>query len=1104
MTHTAQGLLRVNGDIEDNIFVFASSLETIANGGAGEDYYLYRDGQQGRVTISDYSSSNRLYFGTDITITAANISKSQLRISFEGTEDMLRLRNFSSYRFFIDHDEDGLSHTEFLARANSDNGITVTTSVELPPSIITPASARTVEIRANGTVDVDTFSIGYDLRAEFNGGAGRDTFEITRYQTDDVVIRDFSVGNLIRFESGVGIANLEVNRGVFNINLDNGAVVSVIIGSLQEYQMGGGDVMTATEFRQLLAPPIELRLDDPVTTLAENADTSNSVKVADIVMIDPDGSGPRRLGLSGQDSELFELNEAQTGLLLKAGSILDFETNPSLDVTVFSVLTPSDSMASLRIAVTDVAPMVTAGQGFTVLETASEAAVIGTVVITGDMNSVTFEITEVDGMAYDADTAVFAIDTDTGIITLIAILDFETARSYTLTVAASDGTTTDTAEITVNVTNIDETPPSIDDAQASIAENAILGAEVIDINDANTSDDSDTDDANGQALQYRITAGNAGNAFVINQDSGAITVADSSSLDFETTTRYTLTVEANDGTTADTAEITVNVSDINEAPTTSGDEAFDVAEGGSYTLTAVDLSAEDEDAGDGAEQLTWTLITAPTSGGQLRVAGTTIASNATFTQQQLSDGAVVYVRNDNDEVGMVAGADSFIVQVADDEGAMATAQTIDVTVTPVDDAPTAVMLTGTTTTLAENRDTSSAITVANITVTDINGGPRGLELVGADAGLFTLNDGQTELLLRAGAELDFETNPVLDVTVRVAANQTVMADLSIMVRDVNEAPNIRNTIPPQVVLADEEITINLADFFSDPDAGDNLTYTASSNNENIVTAMIVDSTLTLAEVEGSGLVSITVTASDEAGLEIAQTFTVQVPAPPVPAIALSQIQMNINDDGFVINGVNAGDQSGFSVSGAGDINGDGWDDIIVGAFQAEPGNTTDDNRGASYVVFGKSDGVIVQLSDIDDADNLNGFVIDGVNAGDQSGISVSGAGDVNGDGLDDILIGARDTNGNSGASYVVFGKSDGSVVELGRIDNPSNINGFVINGVDMGDQSGFSLSGGGDINGDGLDDIIIGASGAEPDGIATDDNRGSSYVVFGKKGMGGS
>ena len=185
------------------------------------------------------------------------------------------------------------------------------------------------------------------------------------------------------------------------------------------------------------------------------------------------------------------------------------------------------------------------------------------------------------------------------------------------------------------------------------------------------------------------------------------------------------------------------------------------------------------------------------------------------------------------------------------------------------------------------------------------------------------------------------------------------------------------------------------------------------------------------------------------------------------SIALSDIVAGNN--GFVLNGANAGDYSGRSVSGAGDVNGDGLDDIIIGASGANS------NSGANYVVFGKTDGNAVELSEIGGNDDA-GFVLNGATMDDQSGISVSGAGDVNGDGLDDIIIGTSGANDNREASYVVFGKADGGTVELSDIATDNN--GFVLNGVTMDDQSGFSVSGAGDVNGDGLDDILIGASGA--------------------------
>ena len=191
-------------------------------------------------------------------------------------------------------------------------------------------------------------------------------------------------------------------------------------------------------------------------------------------------------------------------------------------------------------------------------------------------------------------------------------------------------------------------------------------------------------------------------------------------------------------------------------------------------------------------------------------------------------------------------------------------------------------------------------------------------------------------------------------------------------------------------------------------------------------------------------------------------------------------------NGFWLVGEAAGDMSGSSVSSAGDVNGDGYADILVGA-PYYPGLGGGD-EGRSYVVFGGPGIGSIGSFALKSLNGANGFKLDGEGGG--SGYSVASAGDINGDGFGDLLIGAPFWGSGleeRGRTYVVFGGPGISSPEPFALSSLNGINGFKLDGEGSTDKSGYSVSSAGDINGDKVMDLIIGAPGHN-------NSAGRSYI----------
>lgn len=239
------------------------------------------------------------------------------------------------------------------------------------------------------------------------------------------------------------------------------------------------------------------------------------------------------------------------------------------------------------------------------------------------------------------------------------------------------------------------------------------------------------------------------------------------------------------------------------------------------------------------------------------------------------------------------------------------------------------------------------------------------------------------------------------------------------------------------------------------------------------------------------------------GVELLQFSdkTVSLSAGPPALMQLSAI---------LLSGANYGDQAGNAVS-AGDVNGDGFDDLLIGAEGFDPDgpaypDIVEASAGGAYIVYGDPDNwpFAANLRDLntggDLAGEIRGFRLDGfdegqaaagsVANGDRAGHAVAAAGDVNGDGFADFIVGAPSTryeNYEGGEAYLIFGKA-GGWPDAQRLVELDGTDGVRLQG-DSFQQLGMDVAAAGDINGDGFGDVVVTGGGSR-----------DAYVVFGHAG----
>jgi len=225
--------------------------------------------------------------------------------------------------------------------------------------------------------------------------------------------------------------------------------------------------------------------------------------------------------------------------------------------------------------------------------------------------------------------------------------------------------------------------------------------------------------------------------------------------------------------------------------------------------------------------------------------------------------------------------------------------------------------------------------------------------------------------------------------------------------------------------------------------------------------------LAVGDIDGDGVEDVLVGAwgRDAGGADAGAAYLVSGPV-------ASSSGLSVADAEFV--GEEAGDRAARWLA-AGDVDGDGFEDVLVGAYGQDEGG---EDGGVAYVVLGPAAGTI----DLSAADGR--FV--GEEAGDQAGWTLT-AGDVDGDGVEDVLVGAceNDAGGDgAGAAYLLTGPAAGTI-DLSEADAK-------LVGEEPEDAAGYSLAAG-DVDGDGVEDLLVGAPGQDAGGSYA----GAAYLVLG-------
>jgi hypothetical protein len=608
--------------------------------------------------------------------------------------------------------------------------------------------------------------------------------------------------------------------------------------------------------------------ETPTITSSNSASVvENQTTAIDVNSNDPDGNTVTYSITGGADASLFSINSS-TGLVtfnnapnFEAPSDAGGNNIYDFQVTVRDSGGLSD-VENINITVTNVneTPTITSSNNASVAENQTTAI---------DIQSIDDSNSEGNGLTYSitggADASLFSINSSTGLVTFKNAPKFDTPSDaggnniYDFQVTVRDsGGLSDVENISITVTNVN-LPPTI----TSLNSTAVLENQT-------TAIDVNSNEEGGNGVTYSITGGADASLFSINSSTGLVTFKNAPN--FETPSDsgannvYNFQVTVRDsGGLSDVENISITVTNVNEAPTITSLNSTAVAEN---QTTAIDVNSNDPDGN---------TVTYSITGG----------TDASLFTINSSTGLVTFNNAPNFEVPSDVGGNNiydFQVTVRD-SGGLSDVENISVTVTNVNDAPT--ITSSNSTAVVENQTTA-----IDVNSNDPDGNTVTYSITGgADASLFSINSSTGLVTFNNAPNFEVPSdvggNNIYDfqVTVRDSGGLSDVENISITVTNVNEAPTI--TSSSSVTVATNQTTaINVQSTDDSNSEGNGLTYSitggvdASLFSINSNTGLVTfKSPPTLENPQDSGANNIydfQVTVTDSGGLTDVQDFAITV------------------------------------------------------------------------------------------------------------------------------------------------------------------------------------------------------------------------------------